>query len=70
MRPRRSVYEIIWDIPRYCRTPRKLSRTLLTCNLSTRTVKKYIDLLSKDSSSSRGRVQNKREGERVYRGVQ
>jgi len=45
MRPRRSVYEIIWDILRYCRTPKKLSHILLMCNLSTRTAKKYIDLL-------------------------
>ena len=45
MRPRRSIYEIIWDILTYCRTPRRISQILLVCNLNTKTAKKYLELL-------------------------
>ncbi|MEM0061846.1 MAG: winged helix-turn-helix domain-containing protein [Ignisphaera sp.] len=45
MKPRRSIYEIIWDILTYCRTPRKLSQILLACNLNTKTAKRYIEML-------------------------
>lgn len=45
MKPRRSIYEIIWDILIYCRTPRRISHILLVCNLSTRSARKYLDLL-------------------------
>lgn len=45
MKPRRSIYEIIWGILTYCRTPRRITHILLACNLSTRTAKKYLELL-------------------------
>ena len=45
MKPRRSVYEVIWDILVYCRTPRRTSHILLVCNLNTRAAKKYLELL-------------------------
>ena len=45
MRPRRSVYEIAWDILTYCGTPRRMSQILLACNLNTKIANKYIEML-------------------------
>ena len=45
MRQRRSIYEIVWDILTYCRTPRKVSEILLVCNLNTKAAEKYLELL-------------------------
>ena len=45
MKPRRSPYEIAWDILTYCRTPRRVSEILLACNLNTKTADKYLELL-------------------------
>ncbi len=45
MKPRRSPYEIIWEILSYCRQPRRITHILLACNLSTDTAKKYLNLL-------------------------
>ena len=45
MKPRRSIYETIWDILVYCRTPRRISHILLVCNLNTKTAKKLLELL-------------------------
>ena len=45
MRPRRSIYEIAWDILTYCRTPRRMSQILLACNLNTKAANKYIEML-------------------------
>ena len=45
MRPRRSIYEIIWDILTYCKTPRRYSYILLACNLNMKTAKRLLELL-------------------------
>ena len=47
MRPRRSVYEIAWEILTYCRTPRRVSEIMLACNLNTRAAERYLELLTR-----------------------
>ncbi|WP_317894731.1 winged helix-turn-helix domain-containing protein [Pyrofollis japonicus] len=47
MRPRRNIYEIIWDILTYCRRPRRISQIMLACNLNTKTAEKYLELLTR-----------------------
>ena len=48
MKPRRSIYEIIWDILTYCRTPRKMSQVLLVCNLNMKTANRYLEMLIRE----------------------
>ena len=45
MKPKRSSYEIMWDILTYCREPRKLTHIIQACNLNTKAAKKYVNLL-------------------------
>ena len=55
MKPKRTVYEIIWEILSYCREPRRLTHIMLACNLSTKTAKRHLDLLiSKNMLERRG----------------
>jgi len=46
MKPRRSPYEIIWEILPYCTQPRKVTHVLLACNLSAKRGRKYLDMLT------------------------
>jgi len=46
MKPRRSPYEIIWEIVSYCRKSRKITHILLACSLNTDTARKYLNLLT------------------------
>ena len=45
MKPRRSIYEVVWEILTYCREPRRLTHIMMTCNLNTESAKKYLYLL-------------------------
>jgi len=45
LKPKRTPYEIIWQILDYCRKPRKLTHIIQACNLNTPRAKKYLDLL-------------------------
>lgn len=47
MRPRRSLYEILWEILVYCREPRRLTHIMLHCNLDTRGARRYLELLAR-----------------------
>jgi predicted transcriptional regulator len=45
LKPKRTVYEIVWKILDYCKAPRRLTNVMQSCNLNTPTAKKYLDLL-------------------------
>jgi len=47
MKPRRSIYETLWEILRFCREPRRLTQIIQECNLNTIKAKKCLDLLLK-----------------------
>jgi len=46
MRLRRSVYEIVWSILVYCREPRKATHIATACNLNTKSLRKYLEMLT------------------------
>ena len=45
MRFKRSYYEIVYDILRYCMEPRRISNIAQHCNLNTMSAKRYLDEL-------------------------
>lgn len=45
MKPRRTSFEIVWNILDCCREPRILTHVMLHCNLNTPAAKKYLQLL-------------------------
>ena len=45
MKPRRSIYEVVWEILTYCREPRRLTHIMTACNLNTESAKRYLNLL-------------------------
>ncbi len=45
MKPRRSIYEVVWEILTYCREPRRLTHIMMACNLNTESAKRYLSLL-------------------------
>jgi len=47
MKPRRSIYETLWEILRCCREPKRFTQIIQECNLNTIKAKKYLDLLLK-----------------------
>jgi predicted transcriptional regulator len=47
LKPKRTVYEIVWKILDYCKEPRRLTHIMQSCNLNTPTAKKYLDLLTR-----------------------
>jgi predicted transcriptional regulator len=45
LKPKRTVYEIVWEVLDYCREARRLTNVMQSCNMNTPTAKKYLDLL-------------------------
>jgi predicted transcriptional regulator len=45
LKPRRTIFEIVWNILDYCREPKILTHIMLYCNLNTPAAKKYLELL-------------------------
>jgi len=45
LKPKRTPYEIIWEILDYCTIQKRLTHIIQGCNLNTYSARKYIDLL-------------------------
>ncbi len=45
LKPRRTLFEIVWKILDYCKESRILTHIMLYCNLNTPAAKKYLELL-------------------------
>lgn len=45
MKPRRTRYEIIWEILEYCTKPKRITQIIQGCNLNPNSAEKYIRLL-------------------------
>jgi predicted transcriptional regulator len=45
LKPKRTAYEIVWEVLDYCREPRRLTNIMQSCNMNTPTAKKYLDRL-------------------------
>ncbi|MEM3828557.1 MAG: winged helix-turn-helix domain-containing protein [Conexivisphaerales archaeon] len=45
MKPRRTRYEIIWEILEYCIKPKRITQIIQRCNLNPNSAEKYINIL-------------------------
>ncbi|MEM3753647.1 MAG: winged helix-turn-helix domain-containing protein [Candidatus Micrarchaeaceae archaeon] len=45
MKPRRTRYEIIWEILEYCIKPKRITQIIQGCNLNPNSAEKYINIL-------------------------
>ncbi|MDI6719868.1 MAG: winged helix-turn-helix domain-containing protein [Methanomicrobiales archaeon] len=64
--PRRTPYEIYWEILVFCRTPRSFTQIVNRCDLNSRIGQDYLEFLA-----GKGYLAVVREGEkRVYRSTE
>jgi len=47
LKPKRTPYEMIWEILEYCIKPKKFTHILQGCNLNTNSARKYVNLLER-----------------------
>jgi len=45
LKPKRTPYEMVWEILEYCAKPKRLTHIIQGCNLNTNSAKRYINLL-------------------------
>ncbi|MEM1557360.1 MAG: winged helix-turn-helix domain-containing protein [Thermoproteota archaeon] len=45
MKPRRTCYEVVWEILEYCIEPKRITQIIQGCNLNPNSAEKYINLL-------------------------
>ncbi|MEM3627182.1 MAG: winged helix-turn-helix domain-containing protein [Candidatus Bathyarchaeia archaeon] len=45
MKPRRTRYEMIWEILEYCIKPKRITQIIQGCNLNPNSAEKYISIL-------------------------
>jgi predicted transcriptional regulator len=45
LKPKRTPYEIVWQVLDFCREPKKFSHIIQSCNLNTDSANRYLELL-------------------------